>query len=127
MFATVGKYKTAASMESDNHVWQDTDFSVGDANVDQVGLLRGTKVVRDHMDSNDQASLIVYGTVFEEIDFEEIDLDNHLNDHRELHGCHRKECNRKCPVCTFPFPTAIVGHCKQNGRLFNCRRRIPGT
>eukprot|EP00892_Ulva_mutabilis_P005562 jgi/Ulvmu1/3378/UM157_0002.1 len=40
-----------------------------------------------------------------------------------LHGCHTPLCNRLCPRCTFVGPqVSATGHCKKNGKLFNCRR-----
>eukprot|EP00892_Ulva_mutabilis_P001432 jgi/Ulvmu1/1128/UM107_0001.1 len=45
-----------------------------------------------------------------------------------LHACHKPRCLTLCPRCVFPKNAKSasrknMGHCKRNGRRFNCRRR----
>ena len=41
----------------------------------------------------------------------------------QAHGCHKRGCQRTCPICTFPRSTDTKGHCKKGGLLHSCFRK----
>lgn len=80
----------------------------------------------NNIDANTEFEIVENAIIGEEIfgldgkSLSEADIESLLVN---VHGCHRADCNRRCPACTFARRTDARGHCKSGGRLRICRRR----